>query len=485
MSDKTDESYESCNNNRYAPSFHWKDQGIYDHDTLIAQFVSDPEGKQSICLESVRLAPGGQPLILWTLSWRRGVKTSKLESFDVRHSGGDTLSLEFTASTPEPGFTSHTRIDLSYDPKSQGYRYETSTSLQVDRFPFYSWREIDSIPSNFIPNEFANILAGDSYAYWAPVDPVPKKWQAFVYQNAQGGWSWVPQHHLRTPDKYDIQYPAGRCLLGLVDAPVGNPCVELIERVPDTSRSDICWALNDIHLFAGTVGHTNRSPYRVRYALRQFTPEETAEILAKAKGHVYTAEEKEAYDMPRFDHVGKNDFTCDFETGYDLEKPDDNFRFWLPMGDIRYTAWVRGEGRGGSRCLKQDTPLPARVLWQVESTNAPVVTAGKRYRVSAWIKTRDLKGTACLEAWSFRCSVGSAHDSLPASPVRSDALSGTTDWQEVAVEVDVADGLRLGDEVRGKMFIGKVAVRLVHDGQGASWFDDVAIREIGAAPLSM
>ena len=54
---------------------------------------------------------------------------------------------------------------------------------------------------------------------------------------------------------------------------------------------------------------------------------------------------------------------------------------------------------------------------------------------------------------------------------------------ELALEYG-PDGLRLGDELRGKMFIGRVAVRLVHDGQGASWFDDVAIREIGAAPSS-
>jgi hypothetical protein len=309
------------------------------------------------------------------------------------------------------------------------------------------------------------------------VDPVPKKWQAFVYQNAAGGWGWVPQHHLHTPDKYNIYFPSGRCKLGFVDDPAGNPCIELIERVPATSRGGICWALNDIHMLADKMAFNSLNHYRVKYALYQFTPEETAEIVSKARGYVYSEEEKAAYDRPCFRHEGNSNFNCDFENGYDLEKPDDNFRFWLAMGEIKYASWARGEGRGGGRCLKQDTPAPARVFWQVESTNAPVVRAGKRYRVSAWVKTMALEGKAYLEAWASDCK--SPHKPLPSGVPCSRELCNTSDWQEVAVEVDAAEGIRLADEIRGKMFIAKVAVRLVHEGKGVSWFDDVSIREIG------
>ncbi len=30
----------------YTPLFHWKDNGIYDHDALIARFVADPAGSR-------------------------------------------------------------------------------------------------------------------------------------------------------------------------------------------------------------------------------------------------------------------------------------------------------------------------------------------------------------------------------------------------------------------------------------------------------
>jgi|GEM_PF-2004199 len=470
-------------NKKHTPAFRWKDNCVYDHDEQIASFFSDPEGKQHISLDAVKLIPGGDPLLHWTLSWRQGgiCSTAKLQSLDVRNPGADKLQIEFKADTLDGSFTSETLIELAYDTNRNCYRYETETSLQVNKFPFYSWKEIDSAQyGEFMgrfPEEFANFLPGPSYSYYAPVDPVPKKWQDFVYQNGAGGWSRVPQHHLHTPDKYNIRFPPGNCKLGFVNDPVGNPCIELIERVPSTSRGAICWALNDIHMLVDKLGVNNLNRYRVKYALRQFTPEETAEIVSQAKGYAYTQEEWDAYDRPCFRHDGGSNFSCDFERGYDLKKPDDNFRFWLAMGEVKYASWARGEGRGGGRCLKQETPAPARVIWQVESTNAPVVRAGKRYRVSAWIKTKDLDGKAYLEAWASDCK--SPHKPIPAAICRSREIAKTADWQEVAVEVDAADGIRLADEIRGKMFIAKICVRLVHEGKGASWFDDVSIREIG------
>jgi len=465
---------------KHAPAFQWKGNLIYDGDVVVARFRHDPDAKQHLALCDVRLTPGGAPRVdRWDLSWHSGCATAKLESLEARNVG-EGLRLAFAATTPDQAYTSDTQIDLSFDRQRQCYRFETASSLQVNTFPFYSWQEIDSAKFSarqaFFPYEFTNILS-DSYAYWAPVDPLPKKWQAFVYQNTEGGWSRVPQHHLLTPDKYSIHLPAGMCRLGYVDDPGGNPCIELMERVPAASRCGLCWAMNDIHLYINTTPLQER--YRVRYALYQFTAQETAEILKQAKGYVYTDEERALYDRPRFHHDGKSNFSCDFETGYDLDQPDDNFRFWMCAGDIRYAAWVRGEGRGGGRCLKQDTPRQARVLWQVESTNAPVVQAGKRYRVTAWIRTQALKGAAYLEAWDVDCNFPQNPPS--SAPGRSEALSDTADWREVAVDVNVVRGAHLSDEVRGKLFVGKVAIRLVHEGQGTSWFDDVSIREVGNA----
>jgi len=446
----------------YTPSFQWKDNTVYDGDVPIARFRQDPDGRRQFHLSAVRLAPGGEPLVGWTLSWHYGglCATTELDALDVHNESPDRLRIAFTATTPDRAYTSETQIDLTFDAQRQCYRYDAASSLRVNTFPFYSWEEIGSRRyferMAFFPVEFANFLPLGSYNYHAPVDPTPKKWQAFVYQDTAGGWSRVPQHHLFTPDKHNIRFPAGPCKVGFVDDPGGNPCIELIERVPSASHAHICWCMNDVHLHVDKFDLNTR--HRVRYALYQFTPEETAEILKQARGYAYTEEEKETHDRPRFNPDG----TCDFETGFDFDEPDDCFPFWLPMGEIRYTAWGHGEGRGGGRCLKNEASEPARVLWQAESSNAPVVPAGRRYRVTAWIKTRGLRGEAYLEAWD---------NGRPDAPLRSQPVSGTTDWQEVSVEVDVP--------CTETPLPGRLSVRLAHDGQGTSWFDDVAVRDIG------
>lgn len=445
----------------HTPLFRWENRQISDGDIPLARFSHDPEGNKHIQLLGVRLTPGGAPLVDWNLSWRHAslCTTARLQRLDVQNPTPDRLRLSFTATTEDRAYTAETRVDLTFDRTRRCYRYDAASSLRANTFPFYSWKDIDSERMHeryaVFPQEFANFMPRGSFNFLAPVDPRPKKWQAFVYQNTTGGWCRVPQHHLHTPDKYNIRFPAGPCKLGFLDDPGGNPCVELLERVPAASQGDICWAMNDIHLRVDKFALNTR--HRVRYALYQFTQEETANILEQARTYRPTEEEKRVFDRPLIALDG----TCDFETGFDFAAPNVNSHFWLPMGDIQYTEWVDGEGRNASRCLKNETPEPARVLWQAEHTNAPAVPAGKRYRVSAWVKTEALAGEAFLEAWDT---------DRPPAPLRSVSLEGTRGWTQVAVELDMPES---------RQPAARIALRLVHQGQGTSWFDDVELRAIG------
>jgi hypothetical protein len=248
--------------------------------------------------------------------------------------------------------------------------------------------------------------------------------------------------------------------MGFVDDPGGNPCVELLQGIPSGANGEVCWAMHDVHLRVNKIP-LNRK-YQVRYALYPFAADETRQILERAQAYAYADEEKALFDRPSFDAQNR----CDFEKGFAFAQPSVNSHFWLPMGDIRYTKWVDGEGREGSRCLKCETPAPARVMWQVESTNSVPVEAGHRYRVSVYVKTKDLRGGgAFLEAWE---------DGQADNVFRSRVIAWNTAWQQI--EVTVEAGAHQGPA-------GRIAVRLVHDGIGTSWFDDCRIERSGASQI--
>jgi len=443
---------------KHNPSFHWRHNVIYDGEIVVACFCHDPDGKSPIAFSDVRLSPQGEPLVHWTLSWHYGsfCATSKLSSLDVRNVGPEKLLVAFDASTPSDDYASHTEIELVFDETRGCYRFMVETTLQATRFPYASWNEIDSVGYHqrlaFFPAEFANFVPLNSYCHYAPFDSTVKKWQAFAYRDAAGAWREVPQHHLNTPDKYNIRFHELPTKLGFVHDPGGNPCVELMESVPAGVRGGICWSMNDVHL---QVCHFDLNfRHRVRYALYQFTNAEAADIRSIAVGSVYAPEEVEWYDRPRF----ANDRTCNFEQGFNLEETDDCFQFWLPMGSVVHTTWSRDEGRGGGRCLKNSTPRPERVFWQTEGTNASVVPKNQKYCVTCWAKVRELSGEAYLEVWDMN---------NPARTIASERLCGTKDWCRLSAEVEMPDD--------GVPLPGRLAVRLVHDGTGDSWFDDVAI----------
>ena len=239
--------------------------------------------------------------------------------------------------------------------------------------------------------------------------------------------------------------------MGFIDEPSGNPCVELKGQTLRDTLVGLCWALHDIHLTLPPNSLVTR--FDVQYAIYLFTAEENAEIIREARPRQYTELEKQIYDRPRFD-PGE---ICGFEKGYDLHKGDVNSHFWLPQGDIRYTEWNSGEGRNGGKCLKTETPMDAVVAWQLESTNSLPVEGGKRYVVSAFVKTDALEGEAFLEL--------STPDNTETVSC-SEKISGTTPWYKLEALVEAAQS------------DPRINMRLVHKGKGTSWFDDI---EVGPA----
>ncbi|MBM4142839.1 MAG: hypothetical protein FJ225_04485 [Lentisphaerae bacterium] len=117
-----------------------------------------------------------------------------------------------------------------------------------------------------------------------------------------------------------------------------------------------------------------------------------------------------------------------------------------------------GLGRSGSRSLRVDGGQEAQ---PVHGGTAVYLETGKRYRLSAWVRTRGVTGGAYLRAnqvfWSW--------EDVRAS-LRSKGLTGDNDWTRLEIEFT---------PIAGDPF---AAPGLVVEGRGTAWFDDVELVEV-------
>lgn len=436
----------------YKPSFSWKDDTICDREEPIARLESyGRKIDKPLRFFDLKLSPQGEtPLSCWMICKRinclkdLGVKLSRKK---------DKLVLDLEQSSVDDRYRSITSLALSYDSSRACYCYLVQSKIYIAEFPYFSWRDLDTkVKREEIPLEFANIFPRDACNYRYPLDKKGKKWQAFIYQDTDGDWVRVPQHHLITPDKFNIGFSDKSGQMGFFDEPVGNPGIVLLNGTARKTTGELCWAKHDIHLRLNYVGLAKY--YEADYMLLKYTPAESKKIVQRAATRKHIKAEKEQYDLPRF-NWGE---ICDFENGFDFEKADINCHFWQPTGSIIYTKWEKGEGVRGTRCLKTDSPVSSYVAWLLESTNGLPVEQGAKYQVDVWVKTNRLTGEgAYLEAWY--------HNTRTIS--RSKKITGDSGWTKVSVCLPA---------VTGKW--GVLNIRLVHEGKGISWFDNVEVRTI-------
>ena len=116
-------------------------------------------------------------------------------------------------------------------------------------------------------------------------------------------------------------------------------------------------------------------------------------------------------------------------------------------------------GRTGKRSLVLDSEKGADIGWFAVVPVEPQST----YRLSAWIKTENVRGA------SARGALLNLHN---IQPVATKALSGTRDWTKVQVEFD-SDGL---DAVQVNCLFGGWGLAT-----GKAWYDDIRLEKLSTA----
>jgi len=146
---------------------------------------------------------------------------------------------------------------------------------------------------------------------------------------------------------------------------------------------------------------------------------------------------------------------------------ENDFETPVPAGTLYNGAlWSRGfqldtrVAHSGSRSLRVRGPDEAE---PIHGGTAIYVETAKRYRLSAWVRTRGVTGVGAY--LRVREVFYNWRDEYATH--RSKALTGDNDWTRIELEFQPGPGDPFG--VPG----------LVVEGRGTAWFDDLEMVEIG------
>jgi alpha-N-arabinofuranosidase len=131
-------------------------------------------------------------------------------------------------------------------------------------------------------------------------------------------------------------------------------------------------------------------------------------------------------------------------------------RAWAGSANLRWTA--ASPGRTGKQCVAIASEKGGDAAW----TAAVTVQPNRFYRLSGWIKTRDVRG-----------AVGALLNVQNMPQARTDAVSGTRDWMRVSAIFQSGTATEL-------------EINCLFGGWGSStgqaWYDDVALEQVEAPP---
>ena len=426
----------------YRPDISHRQGVIYDHGRPIAKI-------KGFHLKSVVLVPGGQATIEdWDVSWRGGRgKVTTLEGVSVRQSSPSALEVMIDGRSAGGHYSSTTKITITYSRTLDSYLYEVESTLVKEKFLIEGWYYVDRKTLVYPPPECCRLKF-----------KTPDKWNCCVYRDRDEKFTKIPFNYLMAPDKARQYFPRKGAFLGYFgDSDGVNPVIEFMDATGLNSYGHISASLDSLYLgrlFNNILGHCS-DRLSIRYRLCRYDGNRSAPIVKAGRVRKYTDQEKQEYARPRFEP----DKVCDFEKAIDLTKTD-KAGYWDVFGDILDAEWCTGVARSGKRSLKCVGNLKSSKCWWEPALHTkvyPMLEKGGKYRVTAYVKTKALDGKgAVLEC--IKLKGGKAFKSQP--------ITGSTGWKKLVVDippVSEATGLQ---------------IRLLHEGKGESYFDDVRFSRV-------
>lgn len=149
-----------------------------------------------------------------------------------------------------------------------------------------------------------------------------------------------------------------------------------------------------------------------------------------------------------------------------MKKPVQNIPFgWLPAGsspqDYNFTLdtnTFHSEKSSGLLQSSKENPSGFGTLMQNFAADN---YRGKRIKFSAFVKTKDVEGWAGL----WMKVEGAGQDSLGFDNMKNRAITGTTDWKEYEIILDIPSDSKI------------IAIGILLSGKGSVWIDDCKFEE--------
>lgn len=240
-----------------------------------------------------------------------------------------------------------------------------------------------------------------------------------------------------------------------------NPVV-LIHRTNVPLTFGTCSALFDEHICWQTAGQDNLDEngyfhFQMSVELVNLGPKLAKEFLAKARDPQKPKRwRQKSVSLPFYvDRVNT------FEKEVDPWKASECPILIIPPAEKKSgIVWDKNVGHAGSRSIRFDATGQTQRIELFANGLVCRVLPHRRYRLTGWIRTREVQVFARLELGMFEYNQHNVIDC-----VRSAHVCGDSKWTRVTAEIGTGDG-------------AYVLPKLVLYGPGSAWFDDMSLELI-------
>ena len=422
----------------HVPDFHlrtWVGRDyIFDGEEPVA-YVGRVYGP---ILREVKLAPGRAPLMLIEMYPKCTVPDLAWEIAEMKVAGqGNRFALHVSFKEKEDRASGASRFTVHYEP-GRGYVWEKKTGMTP---------KLDDTVAKWA------VEVTDPYFYQLPVPatdklPLCEDWSLWaVWTAPDGSWRRFPVSHefYDTPRRLKEDHavrPGGvwATALGTELAAV----IEVLDDNPYSYYGEYCWWGHDIHI--RVVGHDGE----------RFGKGET--FRGRVKYYAWDAGELAAAMLRAAIPAPGNLELMRFV----YEEPVNTFRRQVPLASAHREQLWMGDyaadpamGYGDGMCMRIQAGQSAQAHVGCSNWTGPYFAP--RYKVSAWVKSDDLKGRVDLVMDYYTTSEGPKKESA------SLEVDGSTDWKRVELVTELPRNAY------------QWLLRLEVEGEGWAWIDDVAI----------